>query len=65
MQRVPKKPNVMKSDLQNSTARLNEDNLVLMFMEAGCFLYGKSSMFDLTRVIPIRLATLAQGDDLP
>ena len=65
MQRVPKKPNVMKSDLQNSTARLNEDNLVLMFMEAGCFRYGKSYMFDLTKVIPIRLATLAQGDDLP
>lgn len=37
---APKKPNVMKADLQNSTARLMEESLVARCMEAGSFRYG-------------------------
>ena len=40
MQRVPKKPNKVKADLQNSTARLREESLVPMLMEANSFRYG-------------------------
>ena len=39
MQRVPKKPSIAKADLQNSTARLMEDNVVVWLMEADCFRY--------------------------
>ena len=39
MQRVPKKPSIAKADLQNSTARLREYNVVVRLMEAGCFRY--------------------------
>ena len=39
VQRVPKKPNEMKADLQNSTARLIKNNLVPRFMEADYFRY--------------------------
>ena len=34
-------------------------------MEADCFRYGKSSIIDLTMVIPVRLTAFAQGDCLP
>ena len=40
MQRVPKKPNEMKADLQNSTARLSKKNLVSWLMEADSFRYN-------------------------
>ena len=39
VQRVPKKTNAVKSDLQNSTARLIKYNLVSRLMEADSFRY--------------------------
>ena len=54
MQRVPKKPNEMKADLQNSTARLSKKNLVSWLMEADSFRYNAVALVGSSEVIPVR-----------